>query len=64
MAEIDKIGYQGNKNGTLVYKTDEKGNYILDKDNRKILDEDVSEVLSAWEKYTLQNEVWEKCCQE
>lgn len=58
MAEIEKIGYQGNKNGTLIYKTDDKGNFILDCNGEKILDEDVSDVLEQWESYTTQDEVW------
>lgn len=59
MAEVERIGYQGNKNGTLIYKINEKGDYILDNKGNKILDEDVSEVLSGWNEYISTHEVWE-----
>ena len=35
MADIEKIGYEGNKNGTITYKMTEYGEYILDKNNEK-----------------------------
>ena len=61
LADIEKIGYQGNKNGTLIYKTDEKGAFIYDENNKKILDEDISEVVEKWNQYLTENVgVWEK----
>lgn len=59
LAEVEKIGYQGNKNGTLIYKMDEKGEFILDSTGNKILDEDISEVLDQWNEYAKTHEVWE-----
>ncbi|HDC9526763.1 TPA: restriction endonuclease subunit M [Staphylococcus aureus] len=58
MVDIEKIGYQGNKNGTLIYKIDEKGQYILDENGNKILDEEISEALEGWTEYEAVNEVW------
>ena len=60
MAEIEHIGYQGNKNGTLIYKTTEKGDYILDEDGNRIILEDISDVVEAWDDYCKENKVWEK----
>jgi type I restriction enzyme M protein len=61
LADVERIGYQGNKNGTLIYKTDEKGAFIYDDKKEKILDEDISEVIEKWNQYLIDNvEVWEK----
>ena len=59
MAEIEHIGYQGNKNGTLIYRTTETGDFVLDNDGNKILLEDISEVIEAWNSYSEKNKVWE-----
>lgn len=60
MVDIEKIGYQGNKTGTLIYKIDNKGEFILDDKGNKILDEEISESLLEWEKFEQTNEVWSK----
>ncbi len=58
MADIEEIGYAGNKDGTINYVTDEFGEYILDKNGDKIVAEDITSVLGAWDKYNSQNHVW------
>lgn len=58
LADIEKIGYEGNKNGTIIYKMDDYGEYILDEKNNKIVDEDISETLEDWKSYVENNKVW------
>lgn len=60
MVDIEKIGYSGNKNGTINYKIDDYGNYTLDTDGEKIVDEDISEALQVWNDYISNNGAWEK----
>ena len=48
--KITKLGYQGNKNGTPVYKKDKLGNLILN-DGMPIIDEDFSDVLADYNRY-------------
>jgi len=50
-AKINKLGYQGNKNGTSIYKKDKSGNYRLNKKGKKIIDEDFSIVLNDFETF-------------
>ena len=45
--KITKLGYQGNKNGTPIFKKDEYGQ-ILKNNNQAILDEDFSEVVAQY----------------
>jgi len=45
--KITKLGYQGNKNGTAIYKKDEYGQ-ILKINHQPILDEDFSEVAEQY----------------
>jgi type I restriction enzyme M protein len=52
---IEKIGYEGDKNGTPTYKRDENGELILGPDGQPILDEDVSEVVEAWQEFKSKN---------
>lgn len=52
---IEKIGHDGNKNGTPIYKRDNNGEIILDKRGEVIIDEDVSEVVGEWEKFKKKN---------
>ena len=47
-SKITKLGYQGNKNGTPIYKKDKSGNYILNNERKKIVDEDFSIVLNEF----------------
>ena len=48
--KITKLGYQGNKNGTPIYKKDRFGNPVL-KNGTPTLDEDFSKVLTDYKKY-------------
>lgn len=48
--KVKKIGYQGNKNGTPIYKRNEFGEVIY-KENTPILDEDFSIVLEDFRKF-------------
>jgi len=58
--KVTKLGYQGNKNGTPIYKKDQYGQ-VLKTNNLPILDEDFSEVAEQYklfqqkEKLTLSN---------
>jgi type I restriction enzyme M protein len=48
--KVTKLGYQGNKNGTLLYKKDNYGQII--KENRQpILDEDFSEIAEQYDNF-------------
>lgn len=60
LADIKNIGYEGNKNGTVTYKMTEYGEYILDDQNEKIIDEDITLTLEKWEEYCAVNESWIK----
>jgi type I restriction enzyme M protein len=60
MADIEHIGYEGNKNGTITYLLDEYGEYIRDKSGKKIVREDVTSVLDGWAKYCEKHIAWEE----
>lgn len=45
---VTKLGYLGNKNGSVVYKKDNKGNVLKDNKGNSILDEDFSEVVQGY----------------
>ncbi len=46
-SQIKKIGYAGNKNGTPIYKKNNKGGFILN-NGLKLIDEDFSEVIKDY----------------
>lgn len=48
--KITKLGYQGNKNGTPIYKKTENGNFEL-KNGEPVIDEDFSNVLADYREY-------------
>lgn len=48
---IEKIGYEGNKEGNPTYKRDENGELVMGDDGKPALDEDVSEVAEEWNKF-------------
>ena len=48
---IKKLGYQGNKNGSPLYKTDNQGQILFDELGNKILDEDFSQILSFYKHF-------------
>jgi len=58
MADIRNIGYQGNKNGTVTYLMDDYGEYILDDNGRKIVEEDITATLEMWSDYCNDNQSW------
>jgi len=45
--KITKLGYQGNKNGTPIYKKNEYGQFLKN-ENQAILDEDFSEIVEQY----------------
>ncbi len=49
-SKITKLGYKGNKNGSPIYKKDEKGNFIY-KNGVKILDEDYSNIINDYKQF-------------
>jgi len=58
MAIVESIGYDlTTKTAPLVFKKDEKGNFILDGDGNRILDTDIPEVVSAFKDFKLQHEL-------
>ncbi|HEX8198603.1 MAG TPA: N-6 DNA methylase [Pyrinomonadaceae bacterium] len=50
-SRINKLGYQGNKNATTLYKKDQFGISIKDEKGEYLLDEDFSSVISDYEKF-------------
>lgn len=60
MADIENIGYEGNKSGSITYKMNQYGEYLRDAKGKKIIKEDVSDVLAAWEKYCSSAHPWEQ----
>lgn len=48
---IEKIGYEGDKEGKPTYKRDENGELVMGDDGKPALDEDVSEVVEEWREF-------------
>jgi len=59
MADIEDIGYEGNKNGTITYLMDDYGEFIRDENGRKIVREDVTNVMNGWNNYCENKTAWE-----
>lgn len=59
MADIENIGYEGNKNGTITYLMDDFGEFIRDENGKKIVSEDVTAVIKGWNNYCEQKTAWE-----
>jgi len=57
---IKKLGYQGNKNGSPLYKTGNQGELLFDSFGNKILDEDFSEILSFYQQFLNRENIKEK----
>jgi type I restriction enzyme M protein len=49
--DVQKIGYEGTKNGKAIYKRNEKGEIIRDAEGKPIIDEDVTEIVRAYDVY-------------
>lgn len=47
-AKVTKLGYQGNKNGSVLYRKDAVGRPLRDENGEPILDEDVTEIVQAY----------------
>src|SRR3989344_3207828 len=47
-AKIVKVGYEGNKNGSVIYKKDSQGKIIENEAGEPIVDEDIPEIISAY----------------
>jgi type I restriction enzyme M protein len=45
---VTKLGYQGNKNGTPIYKKDDYGNTLSDENDEPVLDEDFSLIIKQY----------------
>ncbi|MFH1602258.1 MAG: N-6 DNA methylase [Candidatus Shapirobacteria bacterium] len=58
-AQITKLGYSGNKNGSLVYKKDDRGNILKTADGEPRIDEDISDVISTYLGYSFKNNLKE-----
>ncbi|HEY4504854.1 MAG TPA: N-6 DNA methylase [Candidatus Paceibacterota bacterium] len=46
--KIKKMGYEGNKNGTVIHKKDSFGHILENQDGEPVIDEDISEMISAF----------------
>lgn len=54
-AQVTKLGYSGNKNGSLVYKKDWQGNIVKAENGDTMLDEDISSIISKYLNYINNN---------
>ena len=54
--KVSKLGYQGNKNGTPIYKKDKNGQ-VLKIENKAILDEDFSEIVEHYKIFQQKEEL-------
>ncbi len=52
---IEKLGYQGNKNGTPLYKKDEYGTILKDCLGNQILEEDFSKMIEDYKEFQTKN---------
>jgi len=50
-AKIVKVGYEGNKNGTVIYKKDSQGKIIENESGEPIVDEDIPQIISAYSQF-------------
>lgn len=50
-AKIVKVGYEGNKNGTVIYKKNSQGKIIENEAGEPIVDEDIPEIISAYSQF-------------
>ena len=52
-ARIKRIGYEGNKNGTVIYRRDDNGAICRDADGNAVVDEDVTAIIERYREFTL-----------
>jgi type I restriction enzyme M protein len=50
-ARIKRIGYEGNKNGTVIYRRDERGAISRDADGSALVDEDVTGIIERYREF-------------
>ncbi len=55
--KVFKLGYQGNKNGTPIYKKDKNGQYIRDNQSNYVIDEDFTNVVDDYKNFQQNNEI-------
>lgn len=58
-SQITKLGYSGNKNGSLIYKKDEMGNILKNANGECEIDEDISNVVSSYLKFKRDGDIGE-----
>lgn len=46
--KVSKLGYEGNKNATAIYRKDGNGNYIKNENNELIIDQDINDIVNAY----------------
>jgi len=56
-SKITRLGYQGNKNGNPIYKKDEYGNVVKDKNGSRILDENFTASINDYNDFTNGNKI-------
>ncbi len=49
--KVKKLGYQGNKNGTPIYRKNDFGQIIYDQQGQAILDEDFSDLVEQYKRF-------------
>ena len=54
---VTKLGYQGNKNGTVTYQKNKFGQIIKDSFGQQILDEDFSDIIKAYKTFQKGTEI-------
>ncbi|MGB7925252.1 MAG: N-6 DNA methylase [Pyrinomonadaceae bacterium] len=55
-ATIKKIGYEGNKHGTIIYRRETDGTLRRDADGSAVVDEDVTGIIERYGRFRLTNE--------
>ena len=61
-AKTNKLGYLGNKNGSILYKKDKYGNIIYDNNRLPIIDEDFSEIVQNFKLFSSGNNINSSKC--
>ncbi|NJK84589.1 MAG: hypothetical protein HC912_13190 [Saprospiraceae bacterium] len=51
------MGYQGNKNGTAIFKKDDFGNFLKDRNKELIVEEDFSKIIQDYKAFQAINEI-------
>ena len=61
-AKVNKLGYLGNKNGSILYKKDKFGDLIYDNNRLPIVDEDFSEISQNYKLFASGNSIISQNC--